>query len=44
MGPKVEACIRFLENGGERAIIASLNQAVEALEGRAGTQVVRINQ
>jgi len=41
MGPKVEACIRFLEYGGERAIIASLNQAVEALEGETGTQVVR---
>lgn len=44
MGPKVEACIRFLEHGGERAIIASLNQALEALDGKAGTQVMRINR
>ncbi|MEM2127043.1 MAG: carbamate kinase [Candidatus Bathyarchaeia archaeon] len=41
MGPKVEACIRFLEHGGERAIIASLHDGLEALEGRAGTQITR---
>jgi len=40
MGPKIEAAIRFLENGGERAIIASLMQAYEALEGRAGTAII----
>lgn len=40
MGPKVEACIRFLENGGERAIITSLDQAVEALAGETGTQIL----
>lgn len=41
MEPKVKACVRFVEAGGERAVIASLNQAEAALEGRAGTQVVR---
>ncbi|MCW3991108.1 MAG: carbamate kinase [Candidatus Bathyarchaeota archaeon] len=40
MGPKVEACIRFLERGGEKAIITSLNRAVEALEGKTGTIIV----
>ncbi len=40
MEPKVKACVRFIEAGGERAVIASLAQAVEATEGRAGTQVV----
>jgi carbamate kinase len=40
MGPKIEAAIRFLENGGERAIIASLERACEALEGRAGTEIL----
>ncbi|WP_297507972.1 carbamate kinase [Thermococcus sp.] len=39
MGPKVLAVIRFVEWGGERAIIASLEKAVEALEGKTGTQV-----
>jgi carbamate kinase len=37
MGPKVKACIRFLEWGGEKAIITSLDKAVEALEGKTGT-------
>ncbi|HJX23470.1 MAG TPA: carbamate kinase [Candidatus Bathyarchaeia archaeon] len=41
MGPKVKACIRFLEWGGERSIITSLNKAVEALDGKTGTQILR---
>ncbi len=39
MAPKVEAAIRFVESGGHRAVIASLNKLVEAVEGSAGTQV-----
>jgi len=39
MGPKVLAAIRFIEWGGERAAIASLDRAVEALEGKTGTQI-----
>lgn len=39
MGPKVEACIRFLKSGGKRAIITSLDKAVDALLGKAGTEV-----
>ncbi len=41
MGPKVEACITFIEHGGERAIITSLAKAVNALEGKAGTTITR---
>jgi carbamate kinase len=37
MGPKVEACLRFLEFGGERAIITALDKASSALQGKAGT-------
>jgi len=37
MGPKVEAAIRFVEQGGDEAIIVSLNKATAALEGHAGT-------
>ncbi|OGF55850.1 MAG: carbamate kinase [Candidatus Fraserbacteria bacterium RBG_16_55_9] len=44
MGPKIEAAIRFLGNGGERAIITSLDRAQEALAGQAGTQIVRVQQ
>ncbi len=40
MGPKVKACLRFLEAGGQRAIITSLDQALEALDGRTGTHIV----
>jgi carbamate kinase len=41
MEPKIRAAIRFIEAGGERAIIASLNGAMAALEGKAGTTVTR---
>jgi carbamate kinase len=41
MGPKVEAAIRHIEAGGERSIIAHLDQARAALEGASGTHVVR---
>jgi len=39
MGPKVEAAIRFVESGGERAVIASLGSLIEALDNKTGTQV-----
>lgn len=41
MGPKVKACLRFLENGGEKAIIASLDKAFEALRGQSGTTILK---
>ncbi len=40
MGPKVEACLRFLEFGGERAIITCLEKASSALEGKTGTHFI----
>jgi len=39
MAPKVEAAIRFVESGGERAVIAALGDLIEALDGKAGTQI-----
>ncbi len=41
MGPKVKACVRFLEWGGERAVITSLDKAIDALEGKTGTEIVK---
>jgi len=41
MGPKVRACVRFLEGGGEEAIITSLDKAFDALEGKTGTHITR---
>jgi carbamate kinase len=40
MGPKVASAIKFVEEGGARAIISSLDKAVEALEGKTGTIIV----
>lgn len=40
MGPKIDAAIRFIEGGGKRAIIAHLEQAMPALQGKTGTHVV----
>lgn len=40
MGPKVEAALRFLDGGGERVIIAHLNEVEAALAGRTGTHVI----
>ena len=37
MGPKVKACLRFLKNGGKKAIITSLDKALEALKEQSGT-------
>lgn len=41
MEPKVRAAIRFIEAGGERAIITSLDKAMDALEGKAGTTITK---
>jgi len=39
MGPKVEACLRFVEAGGE-SVIASLTDVGAAMAGEAGTHIV----
>jgi len=40
MGPKVQAAINFLESGGERAIITSIEKIKEAMDGKAGTHFI----
>ena len=40
MGPKMEACARFVEEGGRYAIVTSLEKALDGLEGRAGTRIL----
>ncbi|MBI4435845.1 MAG: carbamate kinase [Candidatus Omnitrophica bacterium] len=40
MGPKIEAAIDFLGNGGEKVIITDGQHLLEALEGKAGTTIV----
>jgi len=41
MGPKVRACVRFLEWGGKKAVITSLDNALDALEGKTGTTIYK---
>ena len=40
MGPKVQACVAFVESGGSRAVIASLASASAAMFGESGTEFV----
>jgi carbamate kinase len=41
MGPKVEAAHRFVESGGKKAIITSLNHSLDALEEKSGTTITK---
>ena len=40
MGPKIEGAIAFLERGGKRALITSIESIIHAIEGKAGTEIV----
>jgi len=40
MGPKITAALGFIERGGPRAVITSLDKLDLALDGRAGTAIV----
>ncbi|MFH1701143.1 MAG: carbamate kinase [Candidatus Zixiibacteriota bacterium] len=40
MGPKMEAAIDFLINGGKEVIITSFEKAIDALGGKHGTRIV----
>ena len=39
MGPKVEACLRFVRASGQPAAIGALTDAADILAGRAGTTI-----
>ena len=41
MGPKIWAAIDFLRSGGEEVIITSAKKLPEALDGKAGTHIVK---
>ncbi|MEK6973221.1 MAG: carbamate kinase [archaeon] len=41
MGPKIEAAVDFLEKGGKQVIITSIDKLMQAVEGNAGTHIVR---
>jgi carbamate kinase len=39
MGPKVDAAVRFVAGGGDRAVITSLEHIGDALDGKTGTVI-----
>jgi carbamate kinase len=41
MGPKVDACLRFLKSGGKRAIITSIETIEKAVAGQCGTEFLK---
>lgn len=41
MGPKIWAAIDFLRSGGEEVIITSVKKLPDALDGKAGTHIVK---
>ncbi|MBW2120379.1 MAG: carbamate kinase [Deltaproteobacteria bacterium] len=41
MGPKVEAAMDFLDKGGKRAVITSIENIEKAVRGEAGTEIVK---
>jgi carbamate kinase len=42
MGPKMDAAMMFLRAGGKRACVTSIESIEAAVEGRAGTEILRI--
>ncbi len=40
MGPKIEAAIRFLQEGGERVLICDLERFIESVDGHSGTWIL----
>lgn len=40
MGPKIEAAIHFLEQGGHKAVITSVDRMADAIKGETGTEII----
>jgi carbamate kinase len=41
MGPKILAAIHFIEGGGKEVLITSIENVIEAMEGKNGTKIVK---
>jgi len=39
MGPKVKSAIDFLDYGGKKVVVTSLESALDALKGNTGTTI-----
>jgi carbamate kinase len=42
MGPKIEACLKFIEAGGRQALITSAEKMSEAVAGTSGTLICKV--
>jgi len=40
MGSNIEAAMQFINNGGRRAVVTSIENIEEAVAGRAGTEII----
>ncbi|RLC18103.1 MAG: carbamate kinase [Deltaproteobacteria bacterium] len=40
MGPKIEAALKFVQDGGKRAVITSIGAICDSVQGTAGTQII----
>jgi len=40
MGPKIEAAIEYIQNGGEKVLITSANHLKASLLNRSGTRII----
>ncbi|MGL1861736.1 MAG: carbamate kinase [Pseudodesulfovibrio sp.] len=40
MGPKIQACINFIKDGGKRAVICPMDEIETAVNGKSGTVIV----
>ncbi|MEC9487876.1 MAG: carbamate kinase [Halanaerobium sp.] len=40
MKPKVESVVDFVKNGGQQAIVTSIEKVIEAVHGEAGTRII----
>jgi carbamate kinase len=41
MGPKIQAAVNFIENGGKEVIITSIEKTALALKGTEGTRIIK---
>jgi carbamate kinase len=41
MGPKIQAAVNFIENGGKEVIITSIEKTARALQGTEGTRIIK---
>ena len=39
MKPKIESCIKFIESGGKKAVITSLDKLLLGIKGKTGTEI-----